>query len=97
MFDEYYKYLDARKSETDTEFVTEVDFAGANKDNVSVKTEDELLVLTVNVRGKKWNVKLAYPWEQDFTGTKVKVENGVITIRVPKNLPTKREVKINVE
>lgn len=97
MYSDYIKYVEQRNSETETEFVTELDFPGATKEGVTASAEDGTLVLHVVVRGKTWVLKLNYDWDQDFTGTKVKVENGVVTVRVPKNIPAKKEVKILVE
>lgn len=93
--DEYYVNAD------DKQWTIEMPLPGMSKDNLKVDVEDNMLTIqaTSTIKSKAVrNIKKSWYIDEnvDVSGISAKLENGLLTIILPKVKPTKKSVAINI-
>ena len=99
-------------SETDTNYLVEADLPGVTKDDIDIQLEDEKLTISVEHNESKETeeknyihrerrhtsmVRGCYLKDADAGNVSAKLENGVLTIDIPKVAPETNTHKIEID
>lgn len=85
----------------ENEYVLEICVPGMTREEVSILTEEGILVVTTNSKNKSKlvnNFSQKFPLARDtnVAAVSAKLENGILTIRAPKIKPLRTNVPIQV-
>lgn len=98
----YYNTGGYVESSTDTDYFLEMPIVGVPKENVKVEFEDNLLVINVAADPKSKytrSFKDSFVFNKnfyDFEAATAKLENGLLTVRIPKVKPAKKTFSVAV-
>ena len=103
LLDKYfnYTYLNANEwVETDSGIELEIDIPGIKKDEVSIKSKGESLVIAANPKsknGKPFSYSYKLPSVLDGSLTFASLEDGVLKVTVPKKESAKiKEISVKI-
>lgn len=88
-------------SSTEVEHVIEVPLVGMTRDNLTVDVQDGVLSISANTEVKSrfvQNFKQTWSLSKDADADNVSatLENGLLTVRVPRVKPARKVVNVNV-
>jgi len=98
----YYNTGGYVESSTDTDYFLEMPIVGVPKENVKVEFEDNLLTINVTADPKSKytrSFKDSFVLNKsfyDFEAATAKLENGLLTVRIPKVKPAKKTFSVSV-
>jgi len=86
---------------TETESVIEVALCGMVREDVTIETEEGILAVATNSKNqsklvRNFSQKFLLAADSDATAVSAKLENGLLTIRVPRVKPLKKVINIDV-
>ena len=99
-------------AESDNEYVLKVDIPGANKEDISVSFDEDMLTIKHEIKKEEKNDNKKYVFKERFSQSesrsfylenanpediKAKYENGVLTINVSKVTPVDTKKLIAIE
>lgn len=101
MSDFRYTGTEYHMSSTDKEVTIEMPLPGVSKENLKVNVEDNLLTIHAKTDTKsRFSKNISKSWSLDDTidvnRITAKLENGLLTVILPKITPTKKSVAITV-
>lgn len=89
------------QSSTETEHVIEVPLVGMNRDNVNIDVQDGVLTISATSESKSRFVRsFKNSWslskDSDADNVSAHLENGLLTVRVPRVKPAKKVVNVSI-
>ena len=79
--------------QTDTQYTIEVELPRVTKEQVKAEVLDNQLVISASTDKLQYERSFALS-DADFAQSELKLENGVLSIKVPKTKPTKQALVI---
>jgi HSP20 family molecular chaperone IbpA len=89
------------QSTTESEYIIEMPMIGISKDNLTVSVEDNVLNVKGKTDSKSLYVKdVSQSWtlnkDCNLEAISAVLENGLLTLKIPKIKPTKKTVSVKV-
>ncbi len=93
-------YNNVTFNEKDEKYFMDVALPGLSKEDITVETEDDLLIINtaekeggsiLNFDGKTWKFRL--PHRADIDAIQASVENGILSIEIPLKV-VRRSIKV---
>jgi len=82
-------------STSETEIIYEKDFPGLDPSELNILSDKHSITINTDYRGKKINLVLSSN-DYDYTQAQASLKNGVLKISVPKIIPEKIKIQIEV-
>lgn len=88
-------------SSTDKQWTIEIPLPGISKEDLKIDFENSMLTVTANSTLKSKavrNIKKSWALDDtiDVSSIAAKLENGLLTITLPKIKPTKKSISVNI-
>ena len=94
-------YAAYHQQSNENEHLIEVPLVGMTRENVIVDVQDGVLTVTANTDGKsRFKRSFKQSWilskDSDVDNVSANLENGLLSVRVPRAKPVKKVVNVNV-
>ena len=89
-----------KTTSNDNEYVVEIPLVGVSRDNVTVDVQDNVLSVVANAKNSYYARDFKQSWnlnkDSDVDNVTANLENGLLTVRVPRFKPVKKTVSVTV-